>query len=67
MGVYIPNEKSDKTTEKELNETEISNMSDKEFAAIVIKIQDLRRVDEPQQRDTKYKKNQSELKNMINE
>jgi len=52
--------KQDKISEKNINETDISNLCDKEFKVIVIKmLSELRRMDEygnTQQRDSKYKK-----------
>ena len=35
---YGPNERIDKTPEKELNETEITNLSDAEFKTLVIRM-----------------------------
>ena len=64
--------KQDKTSEKELNKTEISNLPAKEFKVIIIKmLTELgRRIDELkwelQQREN-IKKNQWELKNTITE
>ena len=48
----------DKTSGKELNKTEISNLSDKEFKVMVIRLltEPGRRMDELQQTDRKYKK-----------
>ena len=35
---YTPKKEQEKTSEKELNETETSNMPDKEFKVVIIKI-----------------------------
>ena len=63
----------DKTSEKELNEIEISNLPDKEFKVMVIKMltELRRRMDEYIENFNKeisnIKNNQSELKNIITE
>lgn len=61
-----------KTSEKELNEMQISNQPHKKFTVMAIKkfTGCERRVDEPSEnfnRERKYKKNQSHLKNITNE
>ena len=39
---YVPDEEQDKTPEKQLNEVEIGNLSEKEFRIMIVKmIQDL--------------------------
>ena len=57
-----PNEKQTKTPEKELNEMEISNLSDAEFKTLVIRI--LKELSEDL---NSIKKNQSETKNRVTE
>lgn len=43
---YVPNEEQDKTSGKDLNDTEMCNLPDKEFQVIVIKmVTELRRMD----------------------
>ena len=57
-----------KTTARDLSEMEISNMPDREFKVIVLKILDLRRMEDISETINKeIKKNESEMKNTINE
>ena len=65
----FPMKEQDKIPEEELSKVEISNLSDKEFKLMIIKmLHEFRRMDEHSVKFNKelenIKKNQSELKNI---
>ncbi|VFV39055.1 Hypothetical predicted protein, partial [Lynx pardinus] len=70
---YSPKKEQEKSSEKELNETEISNMSDKEFQVVIVKIftgleKRVKDLSETLKKEIEHiKKNQSELKNTMTE
>ena len=57
-----------KTTARDLNETEITNMPDREMKAMIIKIVDLRKEEDISETlNNEIKENQSDIKNKISE
>ena len=61
---YGPNERTDKTPEKELNDEEIANLSDAEFKTLVIRML-TEMVEYGHKREEKVKAMQSEIKQNI--